>query len=182
MSTPVTRSERLAARRSVPPELTWWRRRPFRLVVGLAVFVLLVVPTYNLETHWVVRLGGGSTLDLDPRDVTAFAAVLLVPFYRRASHRKRDLLIVALMPFYGQYVAANIVSRLLALPRRDWIPRVEELPRVVRIPGGRGAYVLPSSFPDAELLRAEWCRNPEHDHPYLSWHDAQTLFCQNPRG
>jgi hypothetical protein len=74
------------------------------------------------------------------------------------------------------------VSRLDALPRRDWTPRVDELPRVVRIPGGQGAYVLPPSFRAAELLRDEWCRSPEHDHPSLSWEDAQTLFCQSVRG
>ena len=64
------------------------------------------------------------------------------------------------MPFYGQYAATDIVSRLVALPRRDWTPRVDELPRVVRIPGGRGACVLPPSVPAAELLRDERCRNP----------------------
>ena len=86
------------------------------------------------------------------------------------------------MPFYGRFAATDIVSRLIALPRRDWTPRVDELPGVVRIPGGRGAYVLPPSVPAAELLRDERCRNPDHDHPYLSWRDLQTLFRQNPRG
>ena len=183
MSTPATHSEEpVSPARTVPPAGTWWRRPAVRCTVGLAVFAGLVVTPLVTSRHLVSDLGGGWTFDFDPMDVTAYAAFLLLPFYRRASHRKRDLLIVVLVPFYGQFVAAKVVSRLIALPRRDWTPRVDELPRVVRIPGGRGAYVLPPSFPAAELLRAEWCRNPDHDHPYLSWHDAQTLFCQNPRG
>ena len=183
MSTPVTRSEEPAAPApTVPPARTWWRRPAFRYAVGFAVFAGLVVPPLVTSRHLVWNLGNGWTFDFDPTDVAAYAAVLLLPFYRRASHRKRDLLLVMLVPFYGQYVAAKVVSRLIALPLRDWSPRIDEMPRVVRIPGGRGAYVLPSSFPAAELLRYEWCRNPDHDHPYLSWDDAQTLFCQNPRG
>ena len=183
MSTPATHSEEpVSPARTVPPAGTWWRRPAVRCTVGLAVFAGLVVTPLVTSRHLVWNLGGGWTFDFDPMDVTAYAAFLLLPFYRRASHRKRDLLIVVLVPFYGQFVAAKVVSRLIARPRRDWTPRVDELPRVVRIPGGRGAYVLPPSFPAAELLRAEWCRNPDHDHPYLSWHDAQTLFCQNPRG
>ena len=183
MSTPATHSEEpVSPARTVPPAGTWWRRPAVRCAVGLAVFAGLVVTPLVTSRHLVWNLGGGWTFDFDLMDVTAYAAFLLLPFYRRASHRKRDLLIVVLVPFYGQFVAAKVVSRLIALPRRDWTPRVDELPRVVRIPGGRGAYVLPPSFPAAELLRAEWCRNPDHDHPYLSWHDAQTLFCQNPRG
>ena len=183
MSTPATHSEEpVSPARTVPPAGTWWRRPAVRCAVGLAVFEGLVVTPLVTSRHLVSDLGGGWTFDFDPMDVTAYAAFLLLPFYRRASHRKRDLLIVVLVPFYGQFVAAKVVSRLIALPRRDWTPRVDELPRVVRIPGGRGAYVLPPSFPAAELLRAEWCRSPDHDHPYLSWHDAQTMFCQNPRG
>ena len=183
MSTPVTRSEEpVAPAPTVRPARTWWRRPVFRSAVGIAVFAFLVVTPLVASRHLVWDLGDGWTLDLDPSDVAGYAAFLLLPFYRRTSHRKRDLLIVALVPFYGQLVAATIVSRLIALPRRDWTPRVDELPRVVRIPGGRGAYVLPPSFPAAELLRGEWCRNPDHDHPYLSWEDAQTLFCQSARG
>ena len=58
-------------------------------------------------------------------------------------------------------------------------PREDELPRVVRIPGGRGAYVLEQTFGEAEALRTEWCRNSEHSHPYASWHEARTYFCRH---
>jgi hypothetical protein len=75
-------------------------------------------------------------------------------------------------------VAALVLTRLMALPRRDWTPRADELPRVVRIPGSRGAYVLEPTFGEAEALRAVWCRNPEHTHPYPSWHEARTVFCR----
>jgi hypothetical protein len=85
----------------------------------------------------------------------------------------------ALVPIYGPMVAALVLTRLIALPRRDWTPREDELPRVVRIPGGRGAYVLEQTFGEAEALRTEWCRNPEHSHPYASWHEARTYFCRH---
>ena len=49
-------------------------------------------------------------------------------------------------------VAGLVVSRLLSLPRRDWLPREDELPRVVRIPHGHGAYLLPPTFAEAEEL------------------------------
>ena len=45
--------------------------------------------------------------------------------------------------------------------RRDWAPRAEELPRVVRIPGQGGAYVVERTFGEAEALRTSWCRNPQ---------------------
>ena len=153
MSTPVTRSEEpVAPDRTLPTAWTWWRRPAFR--VGLAVFAGLVVAPLATSRHLLWHLGHGWTFDFDPMHVTAYAAFLLLPFYRRASHRKWDLLLVVLVPFYGQFVAAKIVSRLIALPRRDWTPRVDELPRVVRIPGGRAP----------------------------TWEDAQTLFCQSARG
>ena len=127
-------------------------------------------------------LGHGWTLDLDPRDVAGYAAFLLLPIYRRTSHRKRDLLIVALVPFYGQLVAATIVSRLIALPRRDWTPRVDELPRVVRIPGGRGAYVLPRASRRTGASAHRVVPQPRPRPSVPSWEDAQTLFCQSARG
>ena len=107
-----------------------------------------------------------------------WVAFLLMPFLRMVSYRKRDVLLIALVPIYGQMVAGLVVSRLMALPVRDWTPREDELPRVVRIPGGRGAYVVKRTFGEAEALRTTWCRNPRHQHPYASWRDAQTFFCQ----
>jgi hypothetical protein len=168
--------------RVVPPAPGWWRRPAFRCAVGFAVFAGLLATPLATSRHLTWHLGHGSMFDFDPMDVTAYAAFLLLPFYRRASHRKRDVLIVVLVPIYGSFVVARIVSRLISLPRRDWTPRVDELPRVVRIPGGRGAYVLSPSFPAAEQLRGEWCRNPDHAHPYRTWEDAQTLFCRSVPG
>jgi len=49
---------------------------------------------------------------------------------------------------------------------------------VVRIPGGRGAYVTRSTFGAAEELRTRWCVNPDHQHPYESWAQARTLGCR----
>jgi hypothetical protein len=111
-----------------------------------------------------------------------WVAVLLMPFLRMVSYRKRDVLLIALVPIHGPMVAGLVVSRLMALPRRDWTPREDELPRVVRIPGARGAYVLAPTFGEAEALRTGWCRNPRHEHPYASWREAQTFSCRQSDG
>jgi hypothetical protein len=165
-------------RRIESVRLTWWRRPVVRFAVGLVVWAGLTLPGLLLPRRtWTFTLGSFNA-DFSPEKIEVWAALLLMPFLRMASYRKRDVLLILLVPVYGHMVAGVVVSRLLALPRRDWTPRSDELPRVVRIPGGRGAYVLQSSFPEAELLRRDWCRNPDHDHPYLSWHDAQTTFCR----
>ncbi len=114
-----------------------------------------------------------------PESALFWVGLLLMPFLRSVSYRKRDVLLIALVPIYGPMVVGLVVSRLMALPRRDWTPREDELPRVVRIPGGRGAYVVERTFGEAEALRTAWCRNPEHTHPYASWREARTFFCRH---
>ena len=145
-----------------PPRRTWWRDTRFRLPFGIVVCaVLLWVP--NVEQHWVFHLGN-MFFDFDPLHTMAYIAVLLLPFARRVSHRKRDLLVVALVPFLGQVWAAKMVQRALCLPWHDWPPRPDQLPFVARIPGGDGAYVLCPTAGEAAALRTAWCTDPEHDH------------------
>ena len=159
--------------------LTWWRRPVVRFGVGVLVWAGLLLPAVLTPWRtWTVTWGSFSA-EVTPHNLVIWVAFLLMPFLRMASYRKRDVLIIALVPIYGPMLAGLVVSRLMALPRRDWTPREDELPRVVRIPGGRGAYVLEQTFGEAEALRTEWCRNPEHSHPYASWHEARTFFCRH---
>jgi hypothetical protein len=158
---------------------TWWRQPFVRLAVGVLVGAgLLLAQLYR--PVWARTLSWGSlSVDLTSDNVEFWAAVLLMPFLRMVSYRKRDVLLIALVPIYGPMVAGVVVSRLMALPRRDWAPRAEELPRVVRIPGQGGAYLVERTFGEAEARRTSWCRNPHHRHPYACWHEAQTFFCRH---
>jgi len=155
--------------------LTWRQLRDVRLVAGLVTMLglmsLMLVPD---PVRWQI---GSFTLELQPWRAQLYLAVLLVPFLRQVSYRKRDALLIGLVPFWGAYLAAEIVWRLLCLPRRDWVPRYDELPRVVRIPHGRGDYLLLPTFQDAEALRSAWCVNSEHHHPYPTWTDARVAGC-----
>ena len=159
-----------------PPLPHWWQHRAVRVTAALLTLALLLAPwfVYQPQERW--RVLGES---VDPHHLPLFVGLLLLPFMRAVSYRKRDLLIIALVPLYGELVAAVLVSRLLALPRRDWTPRPDELPRVVRGPGGRGAYVLRPTFAAAEELRTEWCRNPRHEHPYADGPGARRIGCQD---
>ena len=160
--------------------LTWWRRPPVRFVVGVLVFAgAFAFPFLLPEAGWHVPVSRSGTLDVMPESALFWVGLLLMPFLRSVSYRKRDVLLIALVPIYGPMVVGLVVSRLMALPRRDWTPREDELPRVVRVPGGRGAYVVERTFGEAEVLRTAWCRNPEHTHPYASWREARTFFCRH---
>jgi hypothetical protein len=158
--------------------LTWWRRPLVRFAVGVLVWAGLLLPAVLMPRRtWTVSWGS-FIADLTPQNIVVWAAVLLMPFLRMASYRKRDVLLIALVPIYGPMVAGLVVSRLMALPLRDWTPREDELPRVVRVPRSRGAYVVKPTFGEAEALRTKWCRNPRHQHPYASWREARTFYCQ----
>lgn len=159
----------------------WWRGPVVRWAVCLLVWGGLLAVTYGVDEDASVTWGRflGVQWELQPHYTVSYVALLLLPFYARTSHRPRDFWLVLLVPLYGPFVAAKVVSRLLALPRRDWVPRPDELPRVVRIPGGRGDYVLAPTFDVAEGLRTRWCRNPFHEHPYPSPRDAMLAGCRS---
>ncbi len=162
----------MAADPAVGATARWRQRRSTRTVVAAVVTVSLL--------GWMIASVGF----VDDGRATGGQAFLLLPalvlwaFLRRVSYRRRDIAILLLVPVYGQFLCGVIVSRLLALPRRDWTPRPDELPRVVRIPQGRGAYVLAPSFAQAEELRGVWCRNVRHAHPYESAAVAPLIGCQ----
>jgi hypothetical protein len=145
------------------------------LAAGLVTMLALMLSMFFVHqpVRWHV---GASFIELDPVRLQAYTGLLLMPFLRLVSYQARRLLIM-LVPFYGAYLAAEVVWRLLCLPRRDWVPRYDELPRVVRIPRGRGDYVLRPSFEDAEALRSAWCVDPGHEHPYATWSDAHLAGC-----
>lgn len=163
----------LAAETSVRETPRWRQRRSTR--AGAATLV-----TGSLLGAMVANLGWASSgrYAFEPAAFLLLPALALWPFLRRVSYRRRDIAILLLVPVYGQLLCGIVVSRLMALPRRDWTPRSDELPRVVRIPHGRGAYVVAPSFAQAEELRGAWCRNDRHAHPYDGVASAPLIGCQ----
>lgn len=150
-----------------------------RAVVATVVVIgLFVAPAaFGPTSRWEVHLTSSVSLDPMPGGFYFAVGLLLMPFLGRVSYRKRDVLIIGLVPFYGQFLVGKVVRRLMALPRRDWPPSVDERPRAVPILGSPGVYVLPDTFAAAEDLRSRWCVNPEHRHPYESWEAAQKYGC-----
>src|SRR3954449_3558858 len=150
------------------PALRWWQRQSFRTLSGTTVALAQFAPTYFFaeDDRWLVGGGSGPGLRGPPHPPAVWFALLLIPLLRHVAYRKRDFLLIAIIPFYGEYLAGKVIYRLLGFPRRDWPPRPDELPRAVRILGGRGAYLLPTTFAAAETQRAAWCINPNHQHPY----------------
>lgn len=172
----------LSARdRPVPPPPHWWQHLGVRLLALALTASLVLVPalTTAADSRWQVPLGGSAYYSLDPHRLDILVGLLLLPAMRHVSYRKRDVLIITLVPIWGALIAGLIVYRLLALPRRSWPPRPDELPRIARIPGGRGDYVLGRTFAEAETLRAAWCINVEHQHPYASWREAAQHGCRS---
>lgn len=165
------------------PAVRWWQHRWFRTLAGTTVFLGQFAPTYIFaeDDRWVVGGHTGWSFEVQPYHLDVWFAFLLIPFLQKVAYRKRDFLLIALIPFYGEYLAGKVIYRLLGLPRRDWPPRPDELPRAVRIPKGRGDYLLPKTFAEAETQRAAWCINPDHQHPYASWSDARLAGCASNR-
>jgi hypothetical protein len=165
------------------PALRWWQRQWFRALAGTSVALAQFAPTFFFaeDARWVVGGGSGWSLEVQPYHLQVWFAFLLIPFLRHVAYRKRDFLLIAIIPFYGEYLAGKVIYRLLGLPRRDWPPRPDELPRAVRIPGGRGAYLLPKTVAEAETQRAAWCINPNHQHPYATWSDTRLAGCAGLR-
>jgi hypothetical protein len=120
----------------------------------------------------------GAYLTVSPRAVLTVAiATFFMGVMPHVSYRARDVLLL-LIPVVGLLIAVKIVMRALDLPRRDWPPRTDEIPRAVRIPHGRGNWFLARDFAEAEHYRSRWCINPEHDHPYESWELAHQIGCR----
>jgi hypothetical protein len=167
---------------AAPPER--WRQRPdVRAAVATSVVVALLgglgyLPGYD----WTVQLVGGVSWQLGPIGLMLTLGLLLTPALPKVSYRKRDLLLIALIPLFGQFLVGKVIYRLLSLPRRDWPPRPDERPRLVPVPGEPRVYLLPATFADAEELRSQWCTNPQHRHPYPTWDAARRDGRIHPAG
>lgn len=74
---------------------------------------------------------------------SALPGILLLPFYRRVSFRRRDVLFFALLPLWGFVIAWKVGFRLTSLPYRDWPPRPDEYPRTRWIPNSTFHVVVP---------------------------------------
>ncbi len=61
-------------------------------------------------------------------DVVNFGApaLLFLPLLPLVSYRRRDVLIMAIVPFWNAVLAAKVGWRLANLPARDWRPRPGE--------------------------------------------------------
>lgn len=164
------------------PRWRWWQHPAIRIGAGLVVTLglLAVLGWFPLAARWRWHLSGSSYVEIEPSRLHVYVGLLLVPFLRKVSYRKRDVLLIALVPVYGQLMIGKVVYRLLGLPRRDWPPRPDEVDRAVRIPREAHLYVLRPSFADAEALRARWCVNPRHQHPYDTWAAAHQIGCTRP--
>lgn len=120
---------------------SWWQHPVFRAFAGALTTAGLLSTWFLLpaDGHWRVSVTGSSYVDLTASGIELYVGLLLMPFLLKVSYRKRDIAIIVLVPVYGEIVAGLVVYRLLSLPRRGWVPRPDELPRVVRIPHGHGA-------------------------------------------
>ena len=156
---------------SVLPPPRWWQRQPVPGGVGALVAVVLLAASLfsrGHEWHWSLGLPTGASVQLTQSGLMPLVALLLMPLMPQVSYRKRDALLVGLVPLVGPMLTGILVSRLLSLPRREWPPRPDETARVVPVPGEPCAYLLMPSFGVAEALRTAWCTDPDHHHPYPS--------------
>jgi hypothetical protein len=123
-------------------EVSWRQREWFRVLLAVGtVAALVVLPAYLRDQGWDGRLtvGGGVMLELHSQDAMLYVAVALLPVMRLVSYRKRDVLLVALVPLYQLFLVGRIVYRLSFLPLRDWRPRPDEVPEVTSV--GFGVWV-----------------------------------------
>lgn len=64
------------------------------------------------------------------------SSLVFLPVLRLVSYRRRDVLILALVPVWQLAVAWTVGYRAAYLPLRDWDPRPDERLRVHRQRGG----------------------------------------------
>jgi hypothetical protein len=96
------------------------RPAPLRFLAGClgVAVVLLSQPVGWLPGHPV-----GWWVDLVNFSIPALVFVPLLPL---VSYRRRDWLIMAIIPFWNAALAAKVGWRLANLPARDWRPRPDE--------------------------------------------------------
>jgi hypothetical protein len=98
-----------------------------RVAVGTLVAVVLLGSSLFdsgwSDGNWSFDLAAGTTVQISRHALLPLFALLLMPFMPLVSYRKRDVLLVGLVPVVGPMVAGIMVYRLMSLPRRDWPPR-----------------------------------------------------------
>jgi len=107
-----------------------------RLLGGLAGLAVLVLPQVVMPQAWIVA-SHLEPLGVWRLAVNALVSVLFLPVLRLVSYRRRDVLVLALVPFWQLAVAWTVGYRAAYLPQRDWAPRPDERLRVHRLRGGR---------------------------------------------
>jgi hypothetical protein len=107
-----------------------------RLLGGLAGLTVLVLPQAVMPHPWVAA-SHLEPLGLWRLAVNALVSVFFLPVLRLVSYRRRDILVLALVPFWQLAVAWTVGYRAAYLPLRDWAPRPDERLRVHRIRGGQ---------------------------------------------
>ncbi|MGN6302445.1 MAG: hypothetical protein ACTHN8_15290 [Angustibacter sp.] len=124
------------------------RPRPLWLRVGVgcaaAIASMALVSLGSSLADELARRGWNVGVDGAP-----FLTVLVVALWfvlPHVSYRRRDVLML-LLPFYGVWIVGLALSRLVALPYRDWRPRPDEQPRVAQVEGLPRYYVLTSGLP-----------------------------------
>jgi hypothetical protein len=73
----------------------------------------------------------------------ALVSLIFVPVLRLVSYRRRDWLVLALVPVWQWVLAWRIGYRAALLPLRDWSPRPDERLNVRRLPAGTHWVLVP---------------------------------------
>jgi hypothetical protein len=96
---------------------------------------VLLLPQLLMPQTWIeaVHLGRFGIWRLV---ANAAVSVLFLPVMRLVSYRRRDWVMLALLPIWQWVIAYRIGYRALLLPLRDWSPRPDERLRVRRLDDG----------------------------------------------
>ncbi len=106
-----------------------------RVLGGAAAVALLLAPQLLTPDEWVAasHLGRFGVWRLV---ANALVSLIFVPLLRLVSYRRRDWVLLALVPVWQWVVAYRIGYRAAILPLHDWPPRPDERLRVRRLATG----------------------------------------------
>jgi hypothetical protein len=110
---------------------------------------VVLLPTLVVRPYLIIPLQAGY--------LSKFAAqvgigLVFVPVLPRVSYRRRDWLLIGLVPYWCFVVAAIAGWRLANLPVRDWAPRPDEVQAGPTAPSQAQAQVPSSPSPVAERV------------------------------
>jgi hypothetical protein len=109
---------------------------PRRLLGGLAGLAAVALPQLVMPQSWIVA-SHLQAFGLWRVAASIVGSLVFLPVLPLVSYRRRDILILALVPFWQLAVAWTVGYRAAYLPLRDWDPRPDERLRVHRVRGGR---------------------------------------------